>query len=413
MRITALLPVKIMVCLFWSAALPPALGAPLAGHADIVDFRLSSDRERTRLVFDLTGSVNHSLFTLKSPERVVIDIEDVNLRTALQSGGGRRSLLRDIRNAPRNGDDLRVVLDLNEAVTPKSFLLRPDGNAGYRLVIDLFKQRETSAPKPVIKALPEPEPGELRDIVIAIDAGHGGKDPGASGYRGTSEKDVALAIARELARLVKKEHGMRPVLIRDGDYYIGLRERIEKAREHKADLFVSIHADAFRDTDASGSSVYALSLRGASSEAAQWLANRENASELIGGVSLDDKDDVVASVLLDLSQTATIQASLDVGSEVLSELGQYNRLHRGHVQQAGFMVLKSPDIPSILVETAFISNPAEERKLTDARYQAKIAGAILGGVKHYFSRKAPRGTVLARENSPSTESSNQLSAANF
>lgn len=411
MRIAALLPVKIVVCLFWSVAWSPVLGAPLAGHADLVDFRLSSDRERTRLVFDLTGSVNHSLFTLKSPERVVIDIEDVNLRTALQAGN-RRSLLRDIRNAPRNGDDLRVVLDLNEAVTPKSFLLRPDGDAGYRLVIDLYKQRETSVAKPVMKALPEPDPGELRDIVIAIDAGHGGKDPGARGYRGTSEKDVALAIARKLARLVEKERGMQPVLIRDGDYYIGLRERIEKAREHKADLFVSIHADAFRDTDASGSSVYALSLRGASSEAAQWLANRENASELIGGVSLDDKDDVVASVLLDLSQTATIQASLDVGSEVLSELGQYNRLHRSHVQQAGFMVLKSPDIPSILVETAFISNPAEERKLTDVRYQAKIAGAILNGVKQYFSRKAPRGTVLAYENNRSDEST-QLSAANF
>lgn len=410
MRITALLPAKIMVCLLLSVVLPPVLGESPAGHPELVDFRLSSNRERTRLVFDLTGSVNHSLFTLKSPERVVIDIEDVSLHTALQAGGDRRSLLRNIRNAPRNGNDLRVVLDLNEAVTPKSFLLRPEGDAGYRLVIDLFKQQEASAPKPVMKGLPKP--GKLRDIVIAIDAGHGGKDPGASGYRGTSEKHVALSIARELARLIKKERGMQSVLIRDGDYYIGLRERIEKAREYKADLFVSIHADAFQDTAASGSSVYALSLSGASSEAAQWLANRENASELIGGVSLDDKDDIVASVLLDLSQTATIQASLDVGSEVLSELGQYNRLHRSHVQQAGFMVLKSPDIPSILVETAFISNPAEERKLTDSRYQAKIADAILRGVKRYFSRKPPLGTVLAEQNNQ-LDDGEQLSAANF
>lgn len=409
MRITAFLPIKIIVCLFWSVTLSPVLGESLAGHPELVDFRLSSDRERTRLVFDLTGSVNHSLFTLKSPERVVIDIEDVSLRTALQSDMGRRSLLRNIRNAPRNANDLRVVLDLNEAVNPKSFLLHPDGDAGYRLVIDLFKQQGASS-SPVIKALPKP--GKLRDIVIAIDAGHGGKDPGASGHRGTLEKHVALAIARELARLIKKERGMRPVLIRDGDYYIGLRERIEKAREHKADLFISIHADAFHEKHAHGSSVYALSLRGASSEAAQWLANRENASELIGGVSLGDKDDIVASVLLDLSQTATIQASLDVGAEVLNELGQHNKLHRSHVQQAGFMVLKSPDIPSILIETAFISNPNEERKLTDSRHQVKMADAILRGVKRYFSRKPPLGTLLAHQNNP-LDDGGQVSVANF
>lgn len=411
MRITALLPIKIMVCLLWSVTWLPTFGEPLTGSTELVDFRLSSDRERTRLVFDLTGSVNHSLFTLKSPERVVIDIEDVSLRTALQADINRKSLLQNIRNAPRNGNDLRVVLDVDEAVNPKSFLLRPNGGAGYRLVIDLFKQQAASSSKPVIKALPE-EPGKLRDIVIAIDAGHGGKDPGASGHRGTMEKHVALAIARELARLVKNEKGMRPVLIRDGDYYIGLRERIEKAREHKADLFISIHADAFHEKHAQGSSVYALSLRGASSEAAEWLANRENASELIGGVSLGDKDDIVASVLLDLSQTATIQASLDVGSEVLRELGQHNKLHRSHVQQAGFMVLKSPDIPSILVETAFISNPSEERKLAEPRHQAKIAESILSGVKHYFSRKPPRGTLLAQE-TRQLHDSNQLSAANF
>ncbi|HEX7026976.1 MAG TPA: N-acetylmuramoyl-L-alanine amidase [Gammaproteobacteria bacterium] len=402
--------IRILMCLLCSVAMPTTVGAPLVDSAEVVNFRLSANEERTRVVFDLTGSVDHALFTLKSPERVVIDIENVSLRTALQVDTDRKALLRNIRNAPRNGNDLRIVLDLNESVTPKSFLLRPQGDSGYRLVIDLFKQNEASSSKPLVKAVPESD--KLRDVVIAIDAGHGGKDPGASGHRGTLEKDIALAIARELARRVKTERGMRPVLIRDGDYYMGLRERIEKAREYKADLFISIHADAFHDKDARGSSVYALSLRGASSEAAEWLANRENASELIGGVSLNDKDDIVASVLLDLSQTATIQASLDVGSEVLNQLGQHNKLHRGHVQQAGFMVLKSPDIPSILVETAFISNPAEERKLTSTKHQTKIADAILQGVKRYFSRKPPRGTLFAHENNLRQES-NRLSAVNL
>jgi N-acetylmuramoyl-L-alanine amidase len=382
----------------------------LAASADITQFRLSADTDgRARLVFELTGPVNHSLFTLKSPERVVIDIEAVNLRTTLPTSVNDVRVLKRIRNAPRNNQDLRVVLDLESAAQPKSFLLRPDGEAGYRLVIDLFSQEKT--PKAtVVKSAPQPT--GLRDLVIAIDAGHGGKDPGASGRRGTTEKAITLLIGRELAHRIQRERGMRPVMIRDGDYYMGLRDRIEKARLHKADLFISIHADAFHNPQARGSSVYALSLSGASSEAAQWLANRENAADLIGGVTLGDKDDMVASVLLDLSQTATIQASLDIGGEMLKQLGQHNKLHRDYVQQAGFLVLKSPDIPSVLVETAFISNLEEERKLADRAHQAKLAEAMLRGIKSYYSRKAPPGTLLAHENGK-LRSGDKLSASTY
>ncbi len=361
-----------------------------AADSDIVNFRLSDGGGKTRLVFDLSGPVNYSLFSLNDPERVVIDVKDVNLQAKLPKSAAKTRLLRSIRNAPRNNGDLRIVLDLKSRAQPKSFLLRPSHNAGYRLVIDLF-EHQSNKPSKVAKAPPK----KLRDVLIAVDAGHGGKDPGALGYKGTREKDVVLAIARKLARQIDRETGMRAMLTRDGDYYMGLRERIEKARKNKADLFISIHADAFKNRHARGSSVYALSLRGASSEAAQWLANRENAAELIGGVSLDDKDDLVASVLLDLSQTATIQSSLNVGSAILAELGQHNKLHKSYVQQAGFMVLKSPDIPSVLIETAFISNLEEERKLGDRNHQSKIAGAILRGIRRYFQRMAPPGTLLA------------------
>lgn len=371
-----------------------ALPAIAGSITEIQRFRLSETPERTRLVFDLSGAAQHKLFTLSKPERVVIDIEDVRLSADLPRELPETDLVRQLRNAPRNGDDLRVVLDLRGRARTKSFLLAPDSSSGHRLVIDLFADKK--AARKVTKTLPQPQ--HLRDVIIAIDAGHGGKDPGAIGRHGTYEKHIALSVARELARQVKKQRGMKPVLIRDGDYYIGLRDRMEKAREHKADLFISIHADAFKNKSARGSSVYALSLNGATSEAAKWLAGRENASELVGGVTLDDKDDMVASVLLDLSQTATIQASLDVGRHVLAQLSANGRLHKPTVQQAGFIVLKSPDIPSILVETAFISNPEEERKLTNKKHQKKMASSLLKGIKKYFQHKAPPGTLLAEEN---------------
>jgi N-acetylmuramoyl-L-alanine amidase len=234
-----------------------------------------------------------------------------------------------------------------------------------------------------------------RDLVIAIDAGHGGDDTGAIGRNGTYEKDVVLSIARRLYTLVKKTPGMRPVMIRQGDYYIGLRQRIDKARENKADLFISIHADSFHDRRVQGSSVFVLSNRGASSEMARWLAEKENSSDLAGGVRLNDKDQVLAEVLLDLSQNATIEASITVAGNMLGELQRVGKAHKSTVQQAGFVVLKSPDIPSVLVETAFISNPTEERKLRDSRHQEALATAMLRGINRYFANHPPPGTRLA------------------
>jgi N-acetylmuramoyl-L-alanine amidase len=287
--------------------------------------------------------------------------------------------VRQVRFGTRDDGSLRVVLDINGDVQSKSFAVAPNESYGHRLVIDLAPAGE---PAPVrIEHAPQ---AEARDLVIAVDAGHGGDDPGAIGRGGTREKDVALSIARALAQRIDREPGMNAVLVRDGDYYVAHRDRMRKAREKRADLFVSIHADAIRDRTISGSSVYILSPRGASDEAARWLAERENASDLIGGVSLDDKDNVLASVLLDLSQTASISASMTAAERVLLELDRVGVVRKAAVQQAGFLVLKSPDIPSMLIETAYISNPAEEKRLKDRRHQEKLAHAIHGGIRGYF-----------------------------
>lgn len=369
-------------------------GAALAEQVQVGGVRMWQAPEHTRLVFDVSGPVEHTLFRLSDPERVVIDMRNARLVRADGAPSLENSFLERMRSAPRNGDDLRVVLDLKRRLQPQSFLLKPNQEYGHRLVIDLY---DPGAGQPVAEASGAPaDPAQRpRDVVIAIDAGHGGEDPGARGRKGTREKDVVLRIARYLADLVRKEKGMQPVLIRDGDYYLGLRNRMEKARAHKADLLISIHADAFRDARAKGASVYVLSRSGATSEAARWLAESENASDLVGGVSLDDKDDLLAKVLLDLSQTGTIEASLDVGSDVLASLKQVAKTHKHRVQQAGFAVLKSPDIPSILVETAFISNPQEERKLREPQYQRRMAQAMMKGIRGYFTRHAPPGTLLA------------------
>ncbi|MBD3671103.1 MAG: N-acetylmuramoyl-L-alanine amidase [Gammaproteobacteria bacterium] len=362
-----------------------------------------------RMVFDVTDSAEHRLFLLSNPDRVVIDIKNASAaRLLLPSDQLDDSWLKGIRSARRTSGDYRVVLDLKRRVTPSSFNLKPNNHYGHRLVVDLKtsatveedKQeaaRVSTRPPVEVKSARDLESG--RDVVIAIDAGHGGEDPGALGHRGTLEKDVVLQVARQLQALVDREPGMKAVMIRDGDYYVSLRDRVQKARDSRADLLVSIHADAFKNPRASGSSVFALSHDGATSEAARWLAESENSSDLIGGVSLGDKDEVLASVLLDLSQTASIQASLDVGDNILRNLKRVGRVHKHRVEQAGFVVLKSPDIPSILVETAFISNPTEERKLKTRSHQSKLASALLKGIRDYFTSNPPPGTLLAMRKS--------------
>ena len=367
-----------------------------ADPATVQGVRMWPAPDNTRLVFDVTAPVEHTLFVLRNPDRLVIDIKDTRLDKPLVGLDLSHSLIKDIRSAPRNGNDLRVVLDLKGPVRPKSFVLRPNDEYGNRLVLDLYDTNAEAAEKRD-SAPPAVTPNAPRQIIVAIDAGHGGEDPGAIGTRGTREKDVTLAIAQKLKALVAREPGMKPVMIRDGDYFVPLKRRVEIAREHRADLFISIHADSYPDSHARGASVYTLSARGASSEHARLLADKENASDVIGGVSLDDKDDLLASVLLDLSLTGTMEASTDVAGRVLSGLRQVGRLHRSHIEQAGFRVLKSPNVPSILVETAFISNPNEERQLRDGDHQQALARAIMDGARAYFRQNPPPGTLLAMQ----------------
>lgn len=396
-------------------ALLAGLWLPLtaaAGGTDISGVRVWPAPDHTRVVFDISSPAQYRVFSLDNPDRIVIDIDAARLTRPLnRDAAANDTALKRMRSAPRNGGDLRIVLDVANKVRPKSFLLPPNQTYGHRLVIDLHPQGIVSAPPGTIPAIvpgpvaaPAAPPAavvksqssaELRDIVIAIDAGHGGDDTGAIGRHGTYEKDVVLAIARELEQLIRAERGLRPVMIRDGDYYASLRKRTDKARRHKADLMVSIHADAYKDAHVGGASVFIVSERGATSEAARMLAAKENAADLVGGVSLDDKDDLLASVLMDLSQSATIEASYAAANEVLRSMRPVAKLHKRNVERAGFVVLKSPDVPSILVETAFISNPTEERKLKDRDYQRQLARAIFQGVKAYFIKYPPPGTVLA------------------
>ncbi|MBA6087545.1 N-acetylmuramoyl-L-alanine amidase [Pseudomonas monteilii] len=382
--------------------------------------RLWRAPDNTRLVFDLSGPVQHSVFTLSAPDRLVIDINGATLAAPLNVATSNTPI-SSVRSAQRTPTDLRVVVDLKKSVTPKSFTLAPNAQYGNRLVVDLYDQEAdaiaASAPPPapapvqtpattpavpVSPALPAiklpPVPSGKRDIVVAIDAGHGGEDPGASGSRGQHEKDIVLQIAKELQRQINSEKGFRAELTRTGDYFIPLRKRTEIARKKGADLFISIHADAAPSRAAFGASVFALSDRGATSETARWLADTENRSDLIGGagnVSLDDKDRMLAGVLLDLSMTATLSSSLNVGQKVLGNMGRVTSLHKQRVEQAGFMVLKSPDIPSILVETGFISNNNEAAKLATASHQQALARSIHTGVRQYFQQNPPPGTYIA------------------
>jgi N-acetylmuramoyl-L-alanine amidase len=368
--------------------------------AEIRDIRIAASDTGTRVVLELSAPAKFKAFQLDDPGRVVLDVGRSSLKAPLPSAQAPFTALRSGK-LPNNG--VRLVFEIKGPVILQTSTLAATADAPTRLVLDINAPGgvKTAAPTPVVPAAPVAirpahAPSESgRDIIVAIDAGHGGVDPGASGKRGTLEKNVVLEIAKALAARINQEPGMKAVLTRDGDYFISLRERNLRARRAKADLFVSIHADAIANPDVSGSSVYVLSERGATSEAARWLAERENAADLKGGIKLDDKDPVLQGVLLDLSQTASISASLVAADHVLQSLDRIGEVRKPRVQQAGFVVLKSPDIPSMLVETAFISNREDERKLSQPAHRAKLANAIYAGIEQYFQVNAPDGTRLA------------------
>jgi N-acetylmuramoyl-L-alanine amidase len=391
----------------WRRGLAGALAAALllghlaAAQAQVIATRIWPARDYTRVTFESRAALDYSLFALKDPERLVLDLnaEDADgLIAALQTRVAEADpYIATLRVALNRPGVTRVVLDLKAEVRPQVFALKPIADYGHRLVLDLYP---LVPPDPLVALLElngqlaarggEATPRSVvRLATVVIDAGHGGEDPGARGRRGTLEKDITLLIAKRLKALIDAEPGMRAVLTRDGDYYLSLQARVEKARAVKADLFVSVHADAFIRPHARGSSVFTLSQR-PSSEAARWLAKQENDSDLVGGVSLDTRDPYLKQVLVDLSQTATHDHSMKLAGAVLSELGHINTLHKAEVERAGFAVLKAPDVPSILVETAFISNPQEERRLKDERYQDKMARALLAGIKRFFSVHPPR-----------------------
>lgn len=418
--------------------------SPAFAADNILASRVWPASEYTRVTLESATPVKHAFFFVGNPERLVVDLEGVELNAELKElpskVGGSDPYITAVRVAVNRPGVVRVVFDLRDEVKPSLFPLAPVGEYKHRLVIDLYPAKPAdpllalAQPKPdpigeiaqspmtagpglkettpvEVPSLPvlkldaprakEPageapkiaertKPGKVdRLVIIAVDAGHGGEDPGARGRHGTREKDVTLAIARRLKAAIDREPNMRAVMVRDADYFIALEQRVSKSRRVQADLFVSVHADAWVKPDARGSSVFALSERGATSAAARMLAQRENQSDLIGGVNLGARDPILARTLLDLSLTATINDSLKLGRAVLTELGGMNSLHKASVEQAGFAVLKAPDIPSILVETAFISNPEEEKRLNDMGYQERIAAAILGGIKRYLAQNPP------------------------
>jgi len=394
-------------------------------------------QDYTRITLESAAPLQFQLLILKNPDRLALDLDNLKVTPALEALsskiGANDPYVKSVRIGRPKPGTVRLVFDLKADAKPEVFTLRPIAEYGHRLVLDIYPAQAsdpliallektqmptaspapaapeapaataakpaaaapavetarptapTAPPGPPTDALRRPARAE-RTIIVAIDAGHGGEDPGARGRRGTHEKDITLAIARRLKEVIDREPNMRGVLTRDGDYFIPLQGRVQKARRINADLFVSVHADSFIRPDARGSSVFALSENGATSVAARWLAKKENEADLIGGVNLDVADPYLKQTLLDLSQTATINDSLKLARSVLDNLGKINALHKGSVEQAGFAVLKAPDIPSILVETAFISNPAEEKKLTDEAYQQKLAESIFSGIKTYFAK---------------------------
>lgn len=400
-----------------------------ASATSLVAVRVWPATDYTRITLESSSEISFSHMTLKDPERLVVDLEGVELNSVLQSLPSRVlesdpviSLIRAARNRP---GVIRVVVELKSEINPQVFTLKPIASYGHRLVVDLYPSEPLDPLLALIRksspmeaatgddgsapAAPRDDatqsvrrnqpaaPAANRLITVVLDPGHGGEDPGAIGRRGSHEKNVTLSIARRLKRKIDAEPNMRAAMTRNADYFVPLQQRVAMARKVQADLFVSIHADAFVRPDARGSSVYVLSERGATSSAARWLAQRENEADLIGGVNLARQEGHLARTLLDLSQTATINDSLKLGAAVLNELGGVNHLHKPQVEQAGFAVLRAPDVPSILVETAFISNPDEERRLNDNAYQDKMAEAIMRGLRRYFDANPPTNrTTVAR-----------------
>ena len=396
------------------------VGAGATATSSILAVRVWPARDYTRVTLEHDQAIRYTHMLVKDPDRLVLDLEGVEFNQVLQSLPAKIieadpyiKLIRAGRNKP---GVVRVVIELKGEIKPQVFALKPVGEYGHRLVLDHFPAEPVDplmallekSDQPALKAesklggagrspekavaeaeKPEPRPEIARLVTIVLDPGHGGEDPGAIGRGGSYEKHVTLSVARRLKQKIDATPNMRSVLTRDGDYFIPLQQRVQKARRVQADLFVSVHADAFIKPTARGSSVFVLSETGASSSAARWLANKENAADLVGGVNLGVKDPYLARTLLDLSQTATINDSLKLGKDVLGELGRINTLHKAHVEQAGFAVLKAPDIPSILIETAFISNPEEEARLNDEAYQERMAEAILKGIRRYFAKNPP------------------------
>ncbi len=371
-----------------------ALSASSARAVTLEGVRMHEAPDSTRVVFDTSHAVKYKVFSLKEPERVVVDLIDVQPEISFDPSvvAVGRKRVSGLRAGQRN-NNYRIVIETKEALDPKAFTLRPIEPYGHRLVVDLLVKAQA------VVAMREPRRSESRDIVIAIDAGHGGDDPGAIGPNKVYEKRVVLQLAKRIVRELDGKLGFDGVLTRTGDYYLGHRKRTQIARESRADLFVSIHADAFKSANVKGASVYTLSDRGASSETAAWLAERENRSDLLGGVgdvSLGDKDPVLAQVLLDLSMDANRSQSINAGKAVLANLGQITKLHKSRVEQAAFVVLKSPDMPSLLVETGFISNPDEARRLSQAEHQDKVARAVARGIEQFMRANPPPGTLLAQ-----------------
>jgi N-acetylmuramoyl-L-alanine amidase len=376
---------------------PAAVAVMLVSHASpgsaaaVTAVRVSSSPDATRVVLELSAPVEHRVFALSSPDRIVVDLPRSSVPTPFALPEPR-GLVAGVRTGERPDGELRIVLELTRTAKAKTTLLAPSEQSGHRLVIDLLQSSEAAS---VVRRAPPPVADGGRDVVIAVDAGHGGEDPGASGRGGGREKDVVLGIARKLAAEIDAQPGMRAVLIRTGDYYVPHRKRMEIAHGARADFFVSIHADSYRDSSARGATVYVLSEKGASDEASLLLAQRENASDLIGGVSLGDTDKVLARVLLDLSQNAALSASTAAGQRLIRRLSAVTPMRRMQVQQAPFLVLKSPDIPSVLVETAYISNPREEATLRSAEHQAQLAKALREGIVDYFAANPPPGSYVA------------------